>query len=160
MNQIILRKVDQADIKYFSKWWRDKDLIALTSGDFEPLSDKKVREYFDNVLNSHSDYHFMIDLNKKTIGHISLVERKNNRYETQIIIGEKNYWSKGYGTQAIKMMLDRARGVGISNIYLEVRPDNYRAIRAYEKCGFIKNKIIKNKKDLNLSELLKMNLEL
>ena len=46
MNKISLRKIEQADKQYFAKWWRDKELIALTSGDFRELSDDQVNKYF------------------------------------------------------------------------------------------------------------------
>ncbi len=157
MARIILRKIKTSDKKYFAGWWRDKELIKLTSGFLKPVSDAQVEKYFLEILKNTDSFHFIIFLGKKPIGHISLMKRKNNFYETQIIIGEKEYWGKGYGTQAIKILLVKAKKIGITKIYLEVRPDNVRAIRAYEKSGFKK---VRNKKYRNkyLSQTLIMEL--
>lgn len=159
MSKIALRKIKATDKKYFSRWWRDEELLKLTSGILKRISDNEINKYFLNILQSKKNYHFMITLNKKTIGHISLAKRHNGWHETQIIIDEKKYWGKGYGSKAIKVMINKAKRLRISKIYLEVRPTNTRAIRAYEHCGFQKVKTIKYPKNKYLSETLRMELK-
>lgn len=159
MNKVYLRKIKIFDKEYFACWWRDKELLKLTSGILKRISDREVDKYFRNILNSKSDYHFMITLNKRVIGHISLAKRKNNWYEIQIVIGEKKYWGKRYGTKAIKILIKKAKKLGISKIYLEVRPSNIRAIRAYENCGFQKKKTVFYPKNKYLPRTLRMELE-
>jgi len=100
----------------------------------------------------------MILLDREVIGHIALAKRKNNWYETQIVIGEKQYWQRGYGTEAIKLLLKKTKKLGISKIYLEVRPTNTRAIAAYESAGFVKMGIKKYPKNRYLSKTLRMEL--
>lgn len=48
----------------------------------------------------------------------------------------KSEWGKGIGTRMIEKMIDHAKMHGIELIYLEVRTDNERAIRLYERMGF------------------------
>ena len=158
MIKIFLRKIKPADRNYFAKWWRDKELRKLTSGRLRQISDQKVNKYFQTILNSKETYHFMITVGEKTIGHITLAKRRNDWYETQIVIGEKKYWGKGYGPKAIKLLIGKAKKFGISKIYLEVRPTNIRAIRAYKKCGFQKVRIVKYPKNKYLPETLRMEL--
>lgn len=161
MSRITLRKVKLADKNYFTKWWRDKELLKLTSGILKRISVQKVDKYFRNILKNKKDYHFMISLNKRVIGHISLSKskRKNNWYETQIVIGEKKYWGKNYGSKAIKLLMQKAKHPKISKIYLEVRTTNIRAIRAYEKCGFQKVRIVFYPKNKYLPKTLRMELK-
>jgi RimJ/RimL family protein N-acetyltransferase len=159
MPKIILRKIKPVDKKYFAKWWRDKGLLKLTSGILKKISDQEVDKYFQNILKNQKDYHFIIALHQKAIGHISLVKRKNNWYETQIVIGEKRYWGKGYGAGAIKLLIRKARRLKISKIYLEVRPTNSRAIRVYENCGFQKRKTILYPNNKYLPKTLRMELK-
>lgn len=156
--RIILRELSRDDFSCFLKWWRDKELIKLTSGVLKPISDTKAREYFDAMLNDKKAYHFMVVLQNenKIIGHLSLSPRSNNWHETQIIIGEKEYWGKGYGTEAIKLLLNKAKEFNINKIFLEVRPENKRAIKAYGKCGFVKSGIKKYPKNKYLPETIKM----
>ena len=158
MKKLTLRKIRLTDKTYFSKWWRDKILLKLTSGVLKRTSDQEVNKYFDKILHSKKDCHFMIIVNGETIGHISLIKRRNDWYETQIVIGEKKHWGKGYGQKAIKSLVKKAKSLEIFKIYLEVRSTNLRAIRTYEKCGFRKVKIVKYHKNKYLPETLRMEL--
>lgn len=151
-----LRKIKISDKKYFAKWWRDKELLKLTSGILKRIADEKVNEYFQKMLADKNNLHYMILAGRKVIGYIALQKRKLGWHETQIVIGEKNYQGKGYGTKAIKLLINKARRINLKKIYLEVRPDNVRAIRAYEKCGFKKAGIKKYPKNKNLPQTLKM----
>ena len=55
-----------------------------------------------------------------------------------ITIGEPDAWSKGYGTEATSLMLAHAfERLGLHRVGLSVFEFNGRAIRAYEKCGFV-----------------------
>lgn len=159
MAKIILRKVKPLDINYFAKWWRDKELLKLTSGILKRISDQEVKKYFTNILKSEKDYHFIIVLDKKVIGHISLAKRRNWWYETQVVIGEKQYWGKGLGSKAINLLIKKSKTLGVSKIYLEVRPTNTRAIRAYQRCGFQEVKIVRYPKNEYLPETLRMELK-
>ena len=159
MIKINLRKIKLSDKNYFAKWWRDKELLKLTSGILKLISDQKVDKYFQAILDNKNDYNFMMIADREAIGHISLVKRRNDWHETQIVIGEKKYWGKGFGSKAIKILIIKAKKIGISKIYLEVRPTNLRAIMAYEQCGFQKVKIIKYPKNKYLPETLRMELK-
>jgi len=156
--KLSLRKTKDGDEKYFSKWWRDKELLALTSGILKPLSDKDVKRYFLAMLQSGNDYHFIILLDGNVIGHISLTKRDNQWYETQIIIGDKEYCGKGYGTKAIQLLLEKTKKLKIQNIYLEVRPDNARAISAYENSGFVKAGVREYPENEHLPQTIRMEL--
>ena len=159
MIKISLRKIKRNDENYFAEWWRDKELLKLTSGILKRISNQEVDKYFQKILYNKKDYHFIIMANEKAIGHISLAKRQNNWYETQIVIGEKEYWGKGYGPKAIKSLITKIKRFGISKIYLEVRQTNIRAIRAYEQCGFQKMKNIKYPNNKYLPETLRMELK-
>lgn len=158
MPKIALRKIKTTDKEYFACWWKDKDLLKLTSGILRRISDEEVDKYFQNILKNKKDRHFIITLNERTIGHISLAKRRNGWHETQIIIGYKKYWGKGYGSKAIELLIRKAKRLGISKIYLEVRPTNIRTIHVYEHCGFQKVKIIRYPKNKYLPKTLRMEL--
>ena len=156
MEKVRLRKINNSDIKYFAIWWRDEELAKLTSGILDAISDDELEQYFDCVLNARGDYHFMIVVNNITIGHISLSKREDDWYETQIVIGNKDYLGKGYGHKAIGLLIKEAKRSNIYKIYLEVRPTNIRAIRAYIKSGFVEVGIIKYPENRYLPETLRM----
>lgn len=155
---LLLRNLQSNDLKYFAKWWRDKELIKLTSGNFEQIKDSKIKEYFEAMINSKEDFHWMIEADNQIIGHVNLSKRDDGWFETQIVIGEKEFWGKGYGSAAILEMIKKAKESNITKIYLEVRPDNSRAISTYKKAGFKETKTIKYPNNPNLPETLRMEL--
>jgi len=159
MIKINLRKIKLSDKNYFAKWWRDKELLKLTSGVLKVILDQEVDKYFQVILENKNDYNFMMIADREAIGHISLVKRRNNWHETQIVIGEKKYWGKGFGSKAIRLLIRKAEKIGIFKIYLEVRLTNFRAIRVYEQCGFHKMRIIKHPNSKYLPETLRMELK-
>lgn len=54
-----------------------------------------------------------------------------------IQIGERDYWGKGYGTDALRALLRYAFAeLNLLRVSLSVLEGNDRAIRSYEKCGF------------------------
>lgn len=55
-----------------------------------------------------------------------------------ITIGDKEYWGKGYGREAIGLLLDYGfRLHNLRRIWLNTLSNNERAIRCYLRCGFI-----------------------
>lgn len=139
--RITLRKLKKGDLHYFLKWWRDDEIIALTSGIRED-SMEVLHGYFYDLLNFKNDNHFMVSVDGNAVGHIALNRKGKTAVEIHIAIGEKNFWGKGIGPVAISKATKIAfEKLDLKKITLEVRPDNLRAIRAYEKCGFKKGKL-------------------
>ena len=57
--------------------------------------------------------------------------------EFGIIVGEKAYWGKGYGTEATRLVVGFAFDrLNLNKVWLGVHADHPGAIRAYEKVGF------------------------
>lgn len=75
----------------------------------------------------------------RPIGNAGLIDinRANQTAEFGIVIGEKDCWNRGYGTEATRLTLDFGfNAQNLHNIRLRVYGFNQRAIRAYEKAGF------------------------
>jgi RimJ/RimL family protein N-acetyltransferase len=89
------------------------------------------------------------------IGHIVL-EIKNRSAEYHVVIGNKKFIGRGYGTLMNLKAVDLAfKKYKLDRIFLKVRPENLRAIKSYEKVGF--KRIGKRKyKNSNMSELIIM----
>lgn len=55
-----------------------------------------------------------------------------------ITIGKKEYWGQGYGTDAMKVLVRFLfERLNLRRIQLDTWGGNGRAIRSYEKCGFV-----------------------
>lgn len=155
---VSLRKVIDTDINYFSIWWRDSELIGLTSGDFGVLDDKTIAGYFKNLHYNTSDLHHMILCDEKPIGHVSLQRGDDNWWELQIIIGDASARGSGHGPEAIAQLLDIARHQSIVKVFLNVRPGNVSAIKAYSKVGFLTVGEVFQTANRNLPDLVRMEL--
>ena len=86
--------------------------------------------------------------NNKIIGNCGIHKSNNISYPDKIfvglVIGEKDEWGKGYGTDAMRTLLKHIRETrGQIEVYLNVDIPNVAAQRCYEKCGF---KIVKKEK--------------
>ena len=75
----------------------------------------------------------------KLVGDVGLMnlDQRIRSAEIGIFIGDKSCWDKGYGTEALQMILDFGFGsVNLNRIYLRVFETNPRGIHCYEKVGF------------------------
>jgi RimJ/RimL family protein N-acetyltransferase len=74
------------------------------------------------------------------VGSIGLmaIDWRSRKAEIGIMIGDKRYWNKGYGTEAMRLILQHGfETLNLHRLYLRVFSDNSRAVRAYEKAGFV-----------------------
>ncbi len=86
-----------------------------------------------------------INEKNKNIGSIWLEKVDENILKLGIFIAEEKYRNKGFGTLAIKEMLDIAKLNNYKTVTLNVRITNHRAIKAYQNIGFKKtNQYYKN----------------
>ncbi len=78
-------------------------------------------------------------LGSKHIGTCAVYNFDARDGQVGIRIGNKNYWDKGYGTDAMSILVNYCLTIlGIARVWLKVLPTNARAIRCYEKSGFTK----------------------
>ena len=81
------------------------------------------------------------------IGGVGLrhVDRVNGSAEVSIFITDPSSWSKGLGTDAMRALLDFAFGeMRLERIWLRVFDYNPRAVRSYEKVGFVKEVLLRH----------------
>ncbi len=71
------------------------------------------------------------------VGICNLYNHIGDEVELGIRIG-RLYWNKGYGACAVNLLTGYAFStLNVERVTLKVLPENTRAIRCYEKCGFV-----------------------
>jgi RimJ/RimL family protein N-acetyltransferase len=94
--------------------------------------------YLAALSNEHN--YSIVDINTdELLGNCGVMEldNLNQTCEVGIFIGNKNYWGKGYGTEALFLLLNYLfTALNMHNIKLRVYSFNKRAIKSYEKIGF------------------------
>lgn len=138
-DRIYLSPRNTEDAEIFVNWLNDFDVTDYLGRSGQIVTLEGEKEYLENVDNSNVSF-FIVTLEEdKLIGTISLEKINNiNRTATLgIFIGNKEYLSKGFGTEAINLILDYGFNyLNLNAINLNVMEFNPRAIKCYEKCGF------------------------
>jgi RimJ/RimL family protein N-acetyltransferase len=137
-----LTQVSRDNLPAYKRWMRDYEVQRFLARTPTPITDEAEEAWFESVAEDTGDYIFAIrTLDGDTlIGNCGLhnVEAKNRLAEFGIIIGEKDYWGRGYGTDAARVILRFAFDeLNLHRVELDVYDFNPRAIRSYEKVGFV-----------------------
>ena len=143
-NRVRLRAVERSDIPLFVEWLNDPEVTqGLTI--YLPLSEAHEERWFDNMLNRPMDEHPMLiealqDDGWQPIGNCGFhnLDWRCRSAEVGIFIGEKSMWNMGFGTEAMRLLLQHGfETLNLNRISLDVYSTNHRAIRSYEKAGFV-----------------------
>lgn len=105
-----------------------------------PFSVEAEQAFIQSRLDSKKDVLYLVKCNGEIVGNgsiNSLSGRMSHRAELGISV-RKDYWGKGIGTKLMDALIAFARNAGFEILSLEVRSDNDRAIRLYERFGFKK----------------------
>lgn len=130
----------------FAKWMRDSEFVRLLDTDpARLLSVDKYKEWFEKDLveqQKNDELFFLIRTLEEdlTIGLIGLdgIQWVHGDAWVGIGLGEREYWGKGYGTDAMRILLRYAfEELNLHRLSLSVFEYNSRAIRSYEKVGFV-----------------------
>lgn len=134
-----LRALEHDDLPHFVRWINEPETRRFMALRY-PLSMTEEEKWWQNLPQRKNDHIFAIEAEDGTyIGNIGLhgIERENRRATVGIIIGHKAYWSRGYGSDAIRALLRWAfEYLNLNRLSLTAYAYNERAIRCYEKCGF------------------------
>lgn len=137
--RIYLSPRNSEDVEKFTEWLNDFETTDYLgrSGILTTLEGEK--KYLDENATPEATFVIVTLENDKMIGTVSLESINNiNRTATLgIFIGDKDYRSKGYGTEAIKLILDYGFNyLNLNNIKLDLMSFNEKALKCYKKCGF------------------------
>ncbi len=95
---------------------------------------------FIESMNQNGNLLLLAKYEDRIVGKVSISRfprRMNHRAELGITV-LKAEWGKGIGRELMRQAIEHARAQELEILSLEVRSDNTRAIRLYEKYGFQK----------------------
>ena len=142
---IRLRAPDRSDLPLFVNWLNDPEvreglIISL------PLSMDEEETWYENMLKRPAPEHPMvIEIRQPEdrwlpVGNCGFhnIDWRTRSADVGIFIGEKACWNQGYGTEVMRQLLRHGfNTLNLNRIALEVYETNPRAIRVYEKAGFV-----------------------
>jgi RimJ/RimL family protein N-acetyltransferase len=139
---VVLRRHRGENLKAFMRWYSDPEVARLTRYQPEPLSPDEIQRFFYGRIMGADFLAMAIHVREtdRLIGSCAFSQLDGDNGSTlfHITIGERDAWGHGYGTEATNLMVTHAfRRLALHRVALTVFEFNPRAIRAYEKCGFV-----------------------
>ena len=138
--RLYLRPLDRCDLAHIQRWANDPQTRAET-GEVLPTTTVANEEWFERLNKDSSRVWFAVVLKEddRVIGEAGLLRMHHFWRTTDLtmIIGEKDAQGKGYGTEAIGLLVDYAFGyLNFHRVAVGVVGFNKRAISFYESVGF------------------------
>jgi aminoglycoside 6'-N-acetyltransferase-1b/aminoglycoside 6'-N-acetyltransferase-2 len=130
---------DWLNSPHLQEWWREGEITL----------DAVCEKYLSRINNKDTAIPYLAILNGKPEGFIqyySVTEGNPNWwpdepgpgvYGIDTFIGDYNKLSRGFGTAMVKDFISFLfNELNANEVLVDPRPDNFRAIRCYEKAGF------------------------
>jgi len=141
-SKVILREKNPADAWEDYAWEADPELAQLDAARVITIPyTQYLLEYTRELeISRNSSRRFSVDtLGGKHIGNCSYynLDRYRSEVELGIMIGDRGYWNKGYGTEVVTALVNHIfQELNVSRIYLKTLESNARAQKCFQKCGF------------------------
>lgn len=139
-----LRRHLPGDVDDFMRWYMDEEIATLLRHDLRPLTATQARGYFLSIVLPASAagtawaIHDLVSGNLIGTTAVTQVDFDRSTCLFRIVIGEKQAWGHGFGTDATRLVVAEVfETLGLEKVKLEVFDHNQRAQRSYEKVGFV-----------------------
>lgn len=143
-NKVHLRAMNNDDLKRRTNWMNDAETMRFFAG-VPPIREYLIGDAKRWRCDTEADPYTIIwaieSIDGRHIGDVDLhgIDYNARSAKLAILIGDKEYWNKGCGTDTIRTILRYAfTKLCLETVHLKVFNFNSRAIRCYEKCGFIR----------------------
>jgi diamine N-acetyltransferase len=142
--RIRLRRDERDDLPKFVEWLNDPEVRQFISLNL-PISQANEEGWFENMLKRPPEEQpFAIEIKDqdawRLVGNCGFfeIDQQVRSAEVGILIGDKSYWNKGYGTEVMRLLLRIGfQSLNLNRIFLRVDQANKGGIRTYEKAGFV-----------------------
>ena len=140
--RIILRDKQSDDAENDYRWRSDPELARLDAAIPLTMSFERYLKLFEDQMKypTPGSHHYSIDtLDGRFIGNCMYydMDTVNLEAELGIVIGDRDYWSDGYGYDAVTTLLDHMFNArNLKRVYLHTLEWNGRAQKSFSKCGF------------------------
>lgn len=141
--KIRLRAMEKSDLTKAMDWVNDQSITQFLPHLQLPTSRQSEFDFLTHAVEGHHPrdrYYAVETLQGEYLGAAGLhsIDWVNRRAELGIIIGRPDLLGQGYGSDAVRTLLQVAfAGLNLEKVYLRTTGSNLRAQAAYRKCGFV-----------------------
>jgi RimJ/RimL family protein N-acetyltransferase len=141
-DKVVLRPLEGADLEGpYLEWLNDYDVTRFLETGTMPVTRAALQRYVDTA--THAREVVMLAIVEKDsgvhVGNVKLagIHPVHRRADLGIMLGDKQRWGRGYGREAVALMLGYGfERLNLNKIYLGVDVDNVAAVKVYEQLGF------------------------
>ena len=141
--KIVLRSISEDDVtQRYLNFLNDKVVTKFLDAGMKEHSIDELKSYVKDKI-SKKDCIFLAVIDKESGMHIGNVkieplDYENRKAEIGIMVGDQNFWGKGYGTEAMRIAVKFCfHDLNLNRVTLGVIADNIQAIKAYKNVGFV-----------------------
>jgi len=139
--RVLLRPMRREDVPRQHEFDQDVELYGLDCARPRVSPLERAQDFYETRTRADENVApFAIEADGKYVGYCGLMGLRN-RYgnlELGIMIGDREYWGRGYGREVIGLLLRYGfHHLGARRIALTTHAKNERAIRCYLACGFV-----------------------
>lgn len=141
-------RIEDSDGAYL-RWMNDPETIRYTESRYMSFSVSDIRSYIERTRKDDRSIFLAITTrpSDRHIGNIKLgsVDRHHLSAEIGLIIGEKDCWGKGFGTEAIALLSAYAFDtIGLHKLSAGIYAPNIGCIKAFQKAGFAQEGLLRD----------------
>lgn len=140
-NRVYLRALELEDYKTSILWRNDDEISTMLSGQKFFVSEEIEKRWVTDAVYNEKNVRLAvctIDENKY-IGNVYLTDLNmvNRSANSHVLIGDKDYWRYGYGSEALRLLLYYAfNELGLNRIQAGIIDTNIASLKMHEKCGY------------------------
>ena len=138
--RVKLRAPRREDTAILNEYWSDLDMHTRASNrPPRPHTVEATQALFDEFDKQENLARFIIEVEGEVVGDCSLhdIDTHNRTCDVGIALG-RPHWSKGYGQEALRLLVDYAfKHYNMHRVALEALADDPRAVGCYRKVGFV-----------------------
>jgi RimJ/RimL family protein N-acetyltransferase len=139
-----LRAIEMDDLDRYLAWVNDEEVMRFVAASALPVSRSSEEEFLRRLVTQTHPPEITYAIEAVEGGHhigsvaLHRIGGPARHAELGIMIGDKAYWNRGFGTEAVRTMIAFAFDeLNLNRVSLTVDEDNARGIACYRKCGFI-----------------------
>ena len=147
--KVVLRSISEDDVtQRYLDFLNDKVVTKFLDAGRKEHSIDDLKSYVKEKI-SKNDCIFLAVRDKELslhIGNVKIepIDYNNRKAEIGIMIGDKNFWGKGYGTEAMRLAVKFCfQDLDFNRVTLGVITDNIQAIKSYKKVGFVQEGVLR-----------------
>jgi len=147
--KVVLRSFQREDLSTYRRWWDNPKVTEFMEMGWKPADDTILEATYNEATQTNNNIVMVIvdPETEKPIGTtgLYLINWPGRRAQFRILIGEHDYFGRGFGTAAARLIVKYGfERINLETIYLGANEENVRAIRSYEKAGFIHEGVQRN----------------